>query len=134
MVVPLGLAALMLALVGGLGLSGTMSTNVMERSREVGVMRAIGASNHGVQQIFIVEGLSISLISWLFSILAAIPLSYILNSLIGNQFLYAPLVFVFSLGGALVWLIIMLVTAVLSCYAPAQNAAQTSVRELLAYE
>jgi len=134
MVVPLGLAALMLALVGGLGLTGTMSTNVMERSREVGVMRAIGASDNGVQQIFMFEGLFIGLISWIFGLLAAVPLTYILDNMVGSRFLYAPLLYVFSLSGALIWLIIVLITAALSCYVPAQNASQTSVRELLAYE
>jgi putative ABC transport system permease protein len=134
MIVPLGLAALMLALVGGLGLSGTMSTNVMERSREVGVMRAIGASDGGIQRIFMVEGLAIGLISWLFSTVAALPLTYVLDTMVGNGFLYEPLMYIFSVSGALIWLVIVLVTAALSCYVPAQNASQTSVRELLAYE
>jgi len=134
MIVPLGLAALMLALVGGLGLSGTMSTNVMERSREVGVMRAIGASDGGIQRIFMVEGLCIGLISWLFSIAAALPFTCLLDTLVGNQFLYEPLTYIFSSGGALIWLMIVLTTAALSCYVPARNASQTSVRELLAYE
>ncbi len=134
MIVPLGLAALMLALVGGLGLSGTMNTNVMERSREVGVMRAIGASDGGIQRIFMVEGLVVGLISWLFSIVAALPLTYVLDTMVGNGFLYEPLMYIFSFSGALIWLMIVLVTAALSCYVPAQNASQTSVRELLAYE
>ena len=133
-VVPLGLAALMLALVGGLGLSGMMSTNVMERSREVGVMRAIGASDRSIQRIFMIEGLFIGLVSWLFSIAAALPFTYVLDTMIGSQFLYEPLIFMFSFGGALIWLVIVLITAALSCYIPAQNASQTSVRELLAYE
>lgn len=134
MIVPLGLAALMLALVGGLGLSGTMSTNVMERSREVGVMRSIGASDGSVQRIFLVEGLFIGFISWLFSAAAALPFTYILNETVGNALLYAPLTYIFSISGALIWLVIVLVTAALSCYIPAQNASQTKVRELLAYE
>ena len=134
MIVPLGFAALMLALVGGLGLTGTMSTNVMERSREVGVMRAIGASDGGVQRIFMVEGLFIGLISWLISIAAALPFTYLLDTMVGSRFLYAPLTYIFSPAGALIWLIVVLVTAALSCYVPAQNASQTSVRELLAYE
>lgn len=134
MIVPLGMAAFMLAFVGGLGLSGTMSTNVMERSREVGVMRAVGASDGSVQRIFMVEGLFIALISWLFSVAAALPFTYMLNESVGNRFLYAPLTYIFSISGALLWLLVVLGTAALSCYVPAQNASQTSVRELLAYE
>ena len=134
MVIPLGLAALMLALVSGLGLTGTMTTNVMERSREVGVMRAMGASDGVIQQIFMVEGLFIGLLSWLISFAAALPFTYALDAMVGNRFLYTPLPFDFSMGGALIWLLIVLATAALSCYFPAQNASQTSVRELLAYQ
>jgi putative ABC transport system permease protein len=134
MVFPLGLASLMLALVGGLGLTGTMTTNVMERSREVGVMRAIGASDGSIQQIFMIEGLFIGLISWFIGVAAALPLTHLLDTMVGNRFLYTPLTCVFSIGGTFIWLMIVLVTAALSCYFPAQNASQTSVRELLSYE
>ena len=134
MIIPLGLAAILLALVGGLGLMGTMSTNVMERQREIGVMRAIGASDGDVQRIVITEGLFIGLISWLISVAVAWPVTWVLDYMVGNQFLYTPLLFTFPLGGLLIWLIIVLVTSGSSCYLPARNASQTSVRELLAYE
>lgn len=134
MVVPLGMASFLLALVGGLGLMGTMSTAVLERQREIGVMRAIGAPDRGVRQLFIIEGLVIGLISWLISVAAAWPVSHFLDTMIGNAFLKAPITDVFSVGGVLVWLLIVVVTSVASCYLPAQNASQTSVRELLAYQ
>jgi putative ABC transport system permease protein len=51
--------AFLLAVIGGLGLMGTMSINVLERTREIGVMRAIGASNRSVRRIFITEGIII---------------------------------------------------------------------------
>jgi len=133
-IIPLGISAFLLALVGGLGLMGTMSTDVLERQRETGVMRAIGASDGGIQQIFLVEGLFIGLLSWLISVAAALPFTYVLDTMVGNSLLYAPLVNTFSLGGVLTWFFIVVVTVVLSCYWPARNAAQTRVRELLAYE
>ena len=49
--------AVMIAIVGGLGLMGTMSINVLERTREIGVMRAVGASNGDIQGIVIVYAL-----------------------------------------------------------------------------
>ncbi|NTV83393.1 MAG: ABC transporter permease [Bacteroidales bacterium] len=67
---------------GGLGLTGTMTTNVMERSREVGVMRAIGASDWAVFRLVITEGLVIGFISWLLGSLVAFPISMGLGSLL----------------------------------------------------
>ena len=58
------LMALLLAAVGGLGLATTMSINMMERVREVGVLRAIGASNASVRQIVLAEGVAMAVISW----------------------------------------------------------------------
>jgi len=81
-----------------------------------------------------IEGLFIGLISWLISLGAALPFTYLLDNLVGKAFLKAPLVYDFSLTGVLIWLTIVVVTVVLSCYAPAQIAVQTSVRVLLAYE
>ena len=62
----LAVMALLLAVVGGLGLSGTMSMNVLERTREIGVMRSIGAINKSIFQLVVVEGMLIGVISWLY--------------------------------------------------------------------
>ena len=104
----------------------------MERSREIGVMRSIGAANSSVQQIFIIEGILIGIISWLVSIAASWPPSKLLGDQIGAQFVKVPLAFTLSEGGLLIWFVLVILVAAASCYLPAQNAAQTSVRELLA--
>ncbi|HWQ61204.1 MAG TPA: FtsX-like permease family protein, partial [Negativicutes bacterium] len=51
--------AVLLAIVGALGLTGTMGINVLERTREIGVMRAIGASSLAIGRVFVVEALCI---------------------------------------------------------------------------
>jgi putative ABC transport system permease protein len=128
------LAAILLAVVGGLGLMGTMSINVIERVREIGVMRAIGASNGAIQRIFVIEGVVIGLISWLLSLIAGVVPTRLLGDAVGLAFMETPLNYTFSLNGMLVWLVIVVVVSVLSTLIPAESASQITVRELLAYE
>jgi putative ABC transport system permease protein len=120
--------------VGSLGLMGTMSINVLERSKEIGVMRAIGASSNNIVGIFIVEGILLGLIS----VLVAIPLSYpgarLVSDALGNMLFKMPMFFRYSVNGVFVWLVVMIVLATLASLWPALRAARLSVRETLAYE
>jgi putative ABC transport system permease protein len=126
--------ALLLAVVGGLGLMGTMSINVLERTREIGVLRAIGASNGAVLRIVIVEGVLIGVLSWLIGAIVALPLSILLSDAVGVAFLQMPLDFVFSLRGLVIWLGVVVILAALASFLPAWNAARLTVRDVLAYE
>lgn len=126
--------AVMIAIVGGLGLMGTMSINVLERTREIGVMRAIGASNLDIQGIVIVEGMVIGLISWAISILFAIPITGILCFGVGMAILTAPMPAVYGMTGIIAWLIFTLVLATIASALPARRASSLTVRDTLAYE
>jgi putative ABC transport system permease protein len=133
----LGLAlvmAMLLAVVGGLGLAGTLSINVLERTREVGMMRAIGASDGAVARIFIAEGELIGVISWLLGLLVGIPLGGFFAREIGMALMYTPLTAASALPGAALWLILVLVLAAASSFLPARNASRLTVRDVLAYE
>jgi len=126
--------AVMIAIVGGLGLMGTMSINVLERTREIGVMRAIGASNGDIQGIVIVEGLVIGLISWSLSIFLAIPITGILCFGVGMAILTAPMPAVYGATGIIAWLIFTLFLATIASALPARRASRLTVRDTLAYE
>jgi len=126
--------ALIIAVVGCLGLMGTMSLNVMERTREIGVMRSIGSPKNSVLQIFISEGALIGLLSWLAGALLAWPLGRILSNLVGINFIQAPLAASYSVGGAVLWLVIVLVLSSVASLLPALNATRLTVRDVLAYE
>jgi putative ABC transport system permease protein len=126
--------AVLLAVVGGLGLMGTMSINVIERTREIGVMRAIGASDGAVLKIVIVEGVLIGAISWLLGALLALPVSKLLSDAVGVSFFQTPLSYRFSLSGALIWLALVVLLAAVASYLPARNASRLTVRDVLAYE
>ena len=126
--------AVLLTVVGGLGLSGTMSLNVLERTREIGVMRAVGATNGSVMQIVIVEAAVIGILSWLIGLLLAFPLSWLMGNVIGQGFLQESLQFTFSTGGALLWLVVVIFLALIASVFPSRRAVRLSVREVLAYE
>jgi len=132
-VVLLLMVAGLLAVVGGIGLSGTMSLNVIERTREIGVLRAVGAGTGAVLQIVVVEGLIIGLLSWLLGLVASVPLAWAIDAAVGTALFQSPLSFAFSPVGALGWLLVVSLLAVLASLAPALAAARMSVRETLAY-
>jgi putative ABC transport system permease protein len=126
--------AVLMALVGGLGLMGTMSINVLERTREIGILRAIGAPNRGVAQVFIMEGIAIGLLSWLFGALLALPMSEALNVAVGASMMGTPLTYSYSVSGMIIWLVAVFFLSALASYIPARNASRLTVREVLGYE
>ncbi len=123
-----------LAVVGGLGLMGTMSINVLERTREIGVMRAVGASNGSILKIILFEGIFIGAISWIIGALIAFPISKFMSDTIGRELLSTALSYTFSVGGTVIWLIAVIFLASVASFLPAWGAARLTVREILAYE
>jgi putative ABC transport system permease protein len=126
--------AVLIALVGGLGMASTMSINVLERTREIGVMRAIGASNSAILRLVIFEGMFIGGLSWILGTLVAVPIARVLDYVVGISILRSPLKYVFSLDGFLIWLAFVLLIAIAASAIPARNAMRLTVREILAYE
>jgi putative ABC transport system permease protein len=126
--------AFLLALVGGLGLMGAMSINVLERTREIGVLRAIGATNRAVTQVFILEAVGIGVLSWVMGAALAIPMTLGLNAAVGNAVMGQPLTYAYSMQGMWLWLAVVVVLSVLASFIPARNASRLTVREVLAYE
>jgi putative ABC transport system permease protein len=122
------------ALVGGIGLMGMMSINVLERSKEIGVMRAIGADTTAILLIFWGESMVISLVSFLLAGLLSWPLARLMTWAVGMAFIHTPLNFAYAAYGLGLWLALVLLIGTLASIAPAFNAARLSVRESLSYE
>lgn len=126
--------AALVAAVGGVGLASTMSVNVMERTRELGVMQAIGATPRAVLGIVVAEGVLIGALSWLLALALSLPLSAFVGFVAGQVGLGAPLDFGVSPLAMLLWLGIVVVFAAAASFYPAWSASRTTVRETLAYE
>ncbi|MFQ5616462.1 MAG: FtsX-like permease family protein, partial [Anaerolineales bacterium] len=123
----LGLAVVM-GLVGGIGLMGALSIGVVERIREIGVLRAIGARSGTIMGMFIMEGVSQGLLSWL----AATPLALIVarpvSGALGQAMMEVDLDFAFAYLAVATWLVVILVISTLASILPAYNATRISVR------
>ena len=126
--------ALLTAVVGSIGLTGTMGMNVLERTREIGVMRAIGAVDFAIMKSVVFEGVFIGLISWSAAVLVSFPISFLLLKIISEAMINAPIPLAFTLDGFLIWLGVVLALSVFASILPARSAARLTIREVLAYE
>lgn len=125
--------AVILAAVGIIGLTGTMSINVLESTREIGVMRATGAQHSAIYQIFVTEGVTVGAIAWFIGAVLAYPLSLGLVRALAEA-IGIPLAYSFSWVGLVAWLALMLAISALASIAPAFRASQVSVRDAISYE
>jgi len=124
----------LIVLVGGLALMTTMSIQVLERTREIGVMRAIGASNHELMRIIGTEGLVIGLASWVLALFLSVPLSKYIGDVFGLIFLRTTLDFALSPYAFMLWLGVVVIFSLAASFFPAKKATGLTVRETLAYE
>ena len=123
----------LVAIVGSVGLSGTLSINVIERLREIGVMRAIGASSRDISAIFIGEGLILGILSWLLSIpLSIFAAGFFVQAL--GQVVGISVRYFYSITGVWLWLVIVAVLSLLASWLPARSATKISVAQSLSYE
>jgi putative ABC transport system permease protein len=120
--------------VGGLGLMTTMSLNVFERRREMGVMRAVGATPRIMWLMIVAEGVVIGVLSWTIAALLAWPLSKVIGDLLVRVVVHGALDSTFEARGLLIWLLVSIGLSALASFLPAWKASRVTVREALAYE
>lgn len=124
----------LVVMVGGLGLATTISINTMERTREIGIMRATGAPTYLITGIIVTEGVLIGCISWILSLIMAWPLSKFVSYQFGMIFFEAPLEFAASYLGYAIWFVLVIFFAALASFYPSWKASQMPVRNALSYE
>jgi putative ABC transport system permease protein len=124
--------------VASIGIMNTMLTSVMERTREIGIMKAIGATNKDVMLIFIIEGMLVSIVGGIFGVLLGVFGSQGITGLLtagpmagGGGMSLTPIISIGSIGLAVG---VSLVVGVLSSLYPAWKAARMSPIEAVRYE
>ncbi|MBI5342602.1 MAG: FtsX-like permease family protein [Deltaproteobacteria bacterium] len=127
------LMSAIMAVVGVLGLASAMGTTVVERTREFGVMRAIGGRTGTVMRNVIGEGVFIGLMSWGIAIVLSLPLSAGVGRLVGTLAFYFPLPLVLSPAAMIIWLTVIFLGSTAASAYPASRASRLTVRETLAY-
>jgi putative ABC transport system permease protein len=134
LVVFLLIMAILTAIVGSMGLTGTMGMNVLERTREIGITRAIGADDRAVMRTVIAEGVVIGMISFGLAVILSIPFTYLLSTIVSLAVFETPINVVFTYSGYAIWLGLVLALSAVASILPARNAARLTIREVLAYE
>ena len=122
-----GVSSLAALFVGGIGIMNMMSTSVVERTAEIGLRKALGASNKDIKKQIILESLLITIIGSLLGILIGVIASFIISLLVEAPFSISPLAIFSSI-------FITLLVGVVSGYIPANKAASITPVEALNHE
>lgn len=126
------LLVLVLAIPGLIAMVNTLSINVIERTREIGMLRAIGSTRKQVKQMVFGESLLLSALGTSLGILVGLFLSYyMVKALVFSGF---ELKFFFPGYGILTAIGVGLLFGVLAAMIPARQAAGTPIVEALRYE
>jgi putative ABC transport system permease protein len=123
--------AAVVGFVGLLGLASTVSTNVIERTREFAVLHVIGATPRAIRSIVVTEGVLTGAFSIIVALIAALPLTRVLGDFIGIQAFRQALPYQFSTAALLLWSVLALAGAAGASAAAARRASRLTVREAL---
>lgn len=124
--------ALIVGAVGVLGLANVLTASALERRREIGMLRAMGASVWRIGQVFWSEGLALGGISWLAGGLLGLPLAYLFVHAFSQ--LVMPIDFVIDPAAFVVMLVAIVIIATLATITPASRASQIRVADMLRFE
>ncbi len=120
-------------LVGSTGIANTMFTSVLEKTKEIGIMKAIGAKNSDIMMIFLCNAAMISLVGGIIGILLGTAAVQLILFLISAK-MSIPFEFALSLKGTLIATLVSIVVGLIAGIVPAKNASELKPVDALRYE
>lgn len=123
---------LLAIIVSGIGITNTLLINIMERIREIGMMRAVGVTRNQVIRMILFEGFGIGLVATVIGCLFGILLIYMTSTFMEVN----SLTFKFGVPWTIILLISLfgMIVSLISSFTPARRAAKTPLNEALRYE
>ncbi|MCP4293912.1 MAG: ABC transporter permease [bacterium] len=125
------LAAGIVVMVGGLGLSSALVINVLQRTREFGIMSALGAKPRTLASHVWSESVLTAVLSWILAAAIAAPIGSLLGQVTGQMFFKTNVAVPPSWQANLIWLVLVLILGSVTSFYPANQAARLTVRRAL---
>jgi putative ABC transport system permease protein len=124
----LGAIAAVSLVVGSVGIANTMFTSVLEKTKDIGTMKAIGATNIDIMMIFLFNSALVGFVGGVIGILLSIILAYFMGKLMNiSDITVAPYLVILGIS-------IAVVIGVISGVVPAYNASKMKPVDALRYE
>jgi putative ABC transport system permease protein len=120
-----------LALPSLIAMLNTLAISVIERTREIGMLRAVGATKKQVRTMIVAEALLLAAVGTTFGILAGLYLGYVFVSGLSGMF---PMDYAFPVAGLLAAIVIGLLFGILAALIPAKQAVQMDIVQALRYD
>jgi len=128
----MNLVLALLAAPALLGLANALGINVIERTREIGMMRAVGAKRKQIRRMVIAESLLLCLMGIVLGIISGIMLSLVMTGVLDFAGLTIP--YSFPAAGVLTAIAAGLITGIVAALVPARRASDLEIVAALAYE
>jgi putative ABC transport system permease protein len=122
----------LLALPALLGLANALGINVIERTREIGMLRAVGARRRQVRRMIVAESVLLSLMGIALGVVGGVFLSFVLTEVLDFAGLHIP--YTFPGAGVITAIAVGLICAILAALVPARRASDLEIVAALAYE